>query len=242
MKPDRPPDNHRLLAYVADLELEVDRLRKQTGFLRHEFGEALRPVAAHCAAADDGVETRAAAVAAVGRLTDMLRDLRDSPEYHPAYDQVVAVAVRPLVEKVFRWQQVMTGCKAVDLRLDLTTDHVEWFPARLRNILENALSNALRYRDPRQSEPWVRVSVRATDDEYEIRVADNGTGMPEGQSDFHLLLRAAPLRDAGPGVGLAVVRVLLRQSGGTLHVRSEDGGGTELILTLPRYEMNDFLT
>lgn len=36
------PNIHRLLAYVADLELEVDRLRKQGQFVQHEVGETRR--------------------------------------------------------------------------------------------------------------------------------------------------------------------------------------------------------
>jgi len=41
---DAKPDTHRLLAYVADLELEVDRLRKQGRFIRFEVRDGLRRI------------------------------------------------------------------------------------------------------------------------------------------------------------------------------------------------------
>ncbi len=106
----RSVNNQPLLAYVADLELEVDRLRKTGQFLRHEARAALQRVLAICGA---NVESNGSPKAPTpAQLTDIsqvaleleaiLRDLHDPPGYHPAHDQVIAVAVRPLVEQVFR--------------------------------------------------------------------------------------------------------------------------------------------
>jgi signal transduction histidine kinase len=69
-------------------------------------------------------------------------------------------------------------------------------------------------------------------------------GLPagEGHRAFELLSRAAPIREAGLGVGLPVVKLLVEQSGGTLTVRSEDGRGTDFVITLPRYDVDDYLT
>jgi signal transduction histidine kinase len=232
-------DTHLLLAYVADLELEVDRLRKQGQFLRHEVRDGLRRIVRLGAGATAPAELAAAA----RELDAVLRDLDDTPGYHPAHDQVVAVAVRPLAEQVFRWQRRLTGNAAVALRLELEVDHVEWFPARLRHILDNLFSNALRYRDPVKGEAWVLLGLRATDAAYEFRVSDNGMGLPaDDRRAFELLSRAAPVRAAGLGVGLPVVKLLVEGSGGTLSVRSEEGRGTDFVLTLPRYDVDDFLT
>jgi signal transduction histidine kinase len=38
------------------------------------------------------------------------------------------------------------------------------------------------------------------------------------------------------------VKLLVEGSGGTLEVRSEEGRGTDFVLTLPRYDIDDFLT
>jgi signal transduction histidine kinase len=232
-------DAHILLAYVADLELEVDRLRKQGQFLRHEVRDGLRRIERLSA----GPAAPAELAAAARDLDAVLRDLDDTPGYHPAHDQVVAVAVRPLVEQVFRWQRRLTGNREVTLRLELEVEYVEWFPARLRHILDNLFSNALRYRDPVKGESWVLLGLRAVDAAYEFRVSDNGMGLPAGdRRAFELLSRAAPVRAAGLGVGLPVVKLLVEGSGGTLAVRSEEGRGTDFVLTLPRYDIDDYLT
>ncbi len=130
------------------------------------------------------------------------------------------------------------------LRMELATDYVEWFPARLRHILDNLISNALRYSDPTKGETRVLVAINRFDEMIELRVTDNGLGMSTDQraEAFELFYRSAPARLAGLGVGLPVVKLLVEQSGGTLNVSSGKGQGTSLIVNLPRYGTGDFLT
>jgi signal transduction histidine kinase len=239
---------HLVLAYVADLELEVDRLRKQGQYVRHETRRTLKRIRSLCA--DAAAAARAPpqlgeVSQAAGHLAAVLRDLHEPSGYHPAHDQVVAIAVRPLVELVFRWQQRLEGAPQVALELELECEHVEWFPARLRHILDNLLSNALKYRDPDKAEAWVRLRLRASPESYELHVSDNGVGLPPSDSPaqvFELFYRAAPVRAAGLGVGLAVVKLLVEQSGGALTVDSGEGRGTTFVAVLPRYDVDDYLS
>ena len=237
-------EDQRLAAYVADLELEVDRLRKQAQFVRQAVQDTLKEIVRQAdGAAAAEVPVVAAMVTAAADLAGMLHELREPPGYHPAHDQVVAIAVRPLLEQVFRWQQRLLGARDVQLRLNLEADHVEWFPARLRHVLDNLVSNALRFRDPGKAESWVQVRLRATAEGYELRVSDNGLGLAADARDhlFELLYRAAPARPAGPGVGLAVAKLLVEQSGGTLTVDSGEGQGTTFTVCLPPYDLRDHL-
>src|ERR1700743_742872 len=98
------PSVHQLVAYVADLELEVDRLRKQDQYLRHEFGREIanvRSVLGDTSLQNGHAETGEDEMNALAVLVD---DLDDSSKSHPAQDQVAAIALRPLIEQVFRWQ------------------------------------------------------------------------------------------------------------------------------------------
>jgi signal transduction histidine kinase len=240
-----PPDHQRLAAYVADLELEVDRLRRQGQFVRQAVQDTLKVIIGHAGGAPNPNAPAIAAIAtAAAELSGLLRELQEPPGYHPAHDQVVAIAIRPLAEQVFRWQQRLTGTPDVQLRLNLEADYIEWFPARLRHVLDNLLSNALRYRDPAKKESWVQLRLRSTPEGFELRVSDNGVGLPASERDhlFELLYRAAPVRAAGLGVGLAVAKLLVEQSGGTLTVDSGEGQGTTFTLTLPPYDLNDHLS
>jgi signal transduction histidine kinase len=234
-----------LLAYIADLELEIDRLRKKGQLIRHEMHEGLKRMKGFCA------ETRAGNTPShigeiervIGAMGSILRDTYESNSHHPAYDQVVGIAVRPLVDQVFRWQQRLQIAPDASLRLELEIEHIEWFPARLRHILDNLVSNALRFRDPKKSAHWVTLALRVSPLAYEFRLSDNGVGIPADQQQFiDLISRSAAAREAGIGVGLSVVRLLVEQSGGTLEIDSGLDQGSTFVVVLPRYDIDDYLT
>jgi len=236
----------RLLPYLTDLELEVDRLRRHNRQIHLEVRAALdhlRDIITFPVEPEGALAPLAEASRAITRLTATLAELQDLPGYHPAHDQVIAVAVRPLAERVFRWQKRIQGAEGVAFRQELKTEHIEWFPARLRHVLDNLLSNALKYRDAAKAEQWVQLEVLATTDAYEVRVSDNGIGMPREDRDqlLDLVHRSIAARAAGLGVGLAAVKWLVEQSGGSLTVDSGEGQGSTFVVVLPQYDKNDYL-
>lgn len=243
--PSRARIDHRLLlAYITDLELEVDRLRTQDRFIRHELKEVTKKIHEFCNSTGAGEQSRLTGIdRTLNDLTEVVRDAHDASGYHPGKDQVVAIAVRPLIEKVFRWQQRLQNAPKVELRLRLETEHMDWFPARLRHILDNLLSNALKYRDPDKAEAWVALALRSQQDRYELSISDNGVGLPSGGDApvLDLFYRAAPARVATLGVGLAAVKLLVVQSGGSLTVNSDEGQGSTFIAVLPKFDVDDFL-
>jgi signal transduction histidine kinase len=232
-----------LMAYSAALELEVDRLRRRDQFLQHEARDCIKRIARLCrppspAAPDNPLAT---IDEACRQFSELLHDLREPPGYHPAFDQVVAIAVRPLAQQIFREQQRISGAGAAELRFELESEHVLWFPARLRHILENLISNSLRYRDSSKGEIRISLAVRTLPSGYELQLTDNGLGMPQDQSDgmLELFYRAAPARAAGLGVGLAVVKLLVEHCCGSVSVSGGDGLGTTVTVLLPRFDMDD---
>lgn len=233
------PSTTNVLAYVAQLEMEVDRLRRHDRLLHETAASGLRQLkeilvqegTAHQPACDH-----------LDRLLDSLRVIHEMPRFFAAEDQVIAVAVRPLVEQLFRGHKRLLGAEA-ELHLVLEVDYVEWFPGRLRYILDNLISNGLRYRDAGKRENWVRVELRRHAAGYEFDISDNGLGMSATQREraFDVGTRAGPVRTTSPAVGLSVVKHLVEQSGGALEATSGDGQGSTLRLFLPRYALDDFI-
>jgi signal transduction histidine kinase len=232
-----------MLAYVTDLELEVDRLRTQSRFIQHEVRATLKGIQRLCKDAAAGTGPLTEIDQAAKKLRAVLRDLHETPGYHPAHDQVIAIAVRPLVEQVFRWQQRLSGAPDAVLRLDLKSQHLEWFPARFRHILDNLIANALKQRDAGKPEAWVSVGLCPTAGGCELKISDNGVGLPpdDRAGVFELLHRTGPARESSLGVGPAIVKLLVEQSGGTLTVTSVGGEGTTFVALLPHYDVDDYL-
>jgi len=108
-----------------------------------------------------------------------------------------------------------------------------WDPLATEQILENLLSNAIRYGD---GSP-VRVELESHPNWVEVRVVDHGIGIEpaDRQRIFQRFERgpSAP-RSGGFGIGLWLSNKLVQAQGGTLTLLSEPGQGSTFIVRLPR--------
>jgi signal transduction histidine kinase/PAS domain-containing protein len=108
----------------------------------------------------------------------------------------------------------------------------QWDRLRLEQILNNLMSNAVKYG---RGKP-VEVNVSRRGDSAELRVRDRGIGISPGdqQRIFQRFERAVSGKHyGGLGLGLWIVRQIAVGLGGDIVVNSETGVGSEFILTLP---------
>ncbi|MEO7965506.1 MAG: HAMP domain-containing sensor histidine kinase [Gemmatimonadaceae bacterium] len=116
---------------------------------------------------------------------------------------------------------------------------------KLRQVLLNLLSNAIRY-----TPAGGRITlgaIPAPDDMVAIRVIDNGPGIPRERQEeifepFVQLDRSLTQSREGVGLGLAISRDLARGMGGDLRVESASGEGACFIVELPRGNVADVIT
>jgi two-component system sensor histidine kinase BaeS len=107
---------------------------------------------------------------------------------------------------------------------------VEVDPLRIRQILNNLLTNALRY-TPEGGE--VRVEVSELNGQLILRVVDNGAGIAK-EHLLHIFDRFYRVDDSGgSGLGLAICKDLVETHGGTIEAESEPGRGTTVTVRLP---------
>jgi two-component system sensor histidine kinase BaeS len=105
-------------------------------------------------------------------------------------------------------------------------------PARIREVLENLISNALRF-TPGGGEIRVEVSLDGDGRRLMVSVSDNGAGIPR-QDLPHIFDRFFKSRDSrGTGLGLAIAKNLVAAHGGEIRAESEAGHGTTIRFTLP---------
>jgi signal transduction histidine kinase len=121
---------------------------------------------------------------------------------------------------------------AVDLPADLPGVLAD--PARARLVLDNLLSNALKYTPAGGS---VRVTAVARDAFVEFRVADTGPGIPSADLPkvFERFYRGGRERGGGgAGLGLAIAREVAEAHGGLVTVESAEGRGSTFRFSLRR--------
>lgn len=116
-----------------------------------------------------------------------------------------------------------------DQQLPVYTDY-----NKLRNILSNLISNAIRYQDARKSNHEVRISIYVTGENCNVQIRDNGIGIPDEilPHIFNLFFNGSQT-EPGKGVGLYVTQGLVSSLGGELMVESTGGEGSCFAFCIP---------
>ncbi|HEU4705393.1 MAG TPA: ATP-binding protein [Sphingomicrobium sp.] len=109
--------------------------------------------------------------------------------------------------------------------------------AQLGQLLDNLLSNAIRYGCERGS-CSVRVAAAGDDGFVRLTVSDNGPGIPREHlrrvtERFYRVDPARSRESGGTGLGLAIVKHIVERHRGTLDIRSTVGEGTNVTIRLP---------
>ena len=129
--------------------------------------------------------------------------------------------------------------KGLTLRLEeasMLPASLDFDPDRLRQLLLNLVSNAVKFSD--QGEVVVSLAWSEADETLSISVADNGPGIaPEQQARlfkrFSQVDGSSTRRHGGTGLGLAICMGLVDAMGGTIGVESQEGEGSRFFFTLP---------
>jgi signal transduction histidine kinase len=158
----------------------------------------------------------------------------------------VNALVKEYVELAYHGRRAQDTGFQVDLVRHLGDDiaPLELVPQEIGRVVLNLLSNAFDAVHARAGRvngtyrPTVHVATRQAADSVEIRVKDNGEGIPHAVRDrvFEPFFTTKPT-GTGTGLGLSLSYDIVTQGhGGTLTVESEPGQGTTFIVSLPRQQ------
>jgi CheY-like chemotaxis protein/anti-sigma regulatory factor (Ser/Thr protein kinase) len=150
------------------------------------------------------------------------------------------VALDGLLRDVVQWMEPLARRAEVELRAEpVGAGAVRADARRLRQVLTNLVSNAIKYN---HRHGWVRLGTQSRRREalegWDVIVTDNGPGLsPEQQRGlYEPFNRVGAERGnvVGTGIGLTIAHRLVDRMGGTLEVRSEVNAGCEFRVWLPK--------
>jgi signal transduction histidine kinase len=147
------------------------------------------------------------------------------------------VAVQPLLARMQREFHEQAARKGIVLVMDVGEINMEADPDVLARILENLLSNALKFSG---AGTQVRVVVRADVRAVRFEVVDQGPGIAEEElpklfKKFQRLSNRPTQNESSTGLGLFIVKELVELHGGEIRVTSRLGEGSTFIVVLPLY-------
>lgn len=141
-----------------------------------------------------------------------------------------------LVTQVVELNGFLAENKQIAIRSDQhPVPELELDPAKIEQVLNNLLTNAVKFSHPKTE---VRVVLRSDDREVRLSVVDQGQGIPlaEQASLFEPFQKTSVRGTAGEkstGLGLAIVKRIVEGHGATIEVKSEPGKGSEFCLRFP---------
>ncbi len=141
-----------------------------------------------------------------------------------------------LVLEVFEQAEVLSGSNT-QVRLGrFEPVRVYGDPDRLKQLLLNLVSNAIKYTPP---EGTITLSVWPEGSQALIAVADTGEGIPPEDlphifDRFYRVDKARARKQGGAGLGLAIAQWIAQAHGGTIGAQSQPGVGTTFTVRLPR--------
>lgn len=239
--PDEFGEMARAFNAMGDAVEEEDRLRREfAAEVAHEVRTPLAIIRSQIEAIQDGVlEPSPSTVGSLHeetlRLTRLMGDLETLASAEAAGFALSPqpIALKPLLDECARGFTGPCEAEGVTLRSDLEDVVADVDPNRMRQVVSNLLSNALKFTP---SDGLVELLLRSTGAETVITVRNTGPGiaLDDLPHVFDRFFRGHGVRASGSGVGLTVVRELVEAHAGTVEVSSRPGAGAAFTVRLPR--------
>jgi signal transduction histidine kinase len=174
----------------------------------------------------------------VTKAYDMLTELRQVVVAANRDERPEEIALDRLVHNVVNEALRRSDRLAPQIRIAGELPLIEGQPQKVSQVFRNLLENALEHART-STHPIVRVDGLGPDTQsgfLRFAVSDNGPGVPEEHREriFEPFVTLGEGLREGRGLGLALVRRIIREGGGNIWVERSDLGGARFVFTLPR--------
>lgn len=220
-------------AYVASHDLQ-EPLRKIQAF------SDLLAVAGAAALGAEAADYLQRIRGAAGRMRTLIQDLLSLSRVTSKGRPFMPVDLREIARETLADLEVQIHEAAAQIIVD-DLPRVEADPVQMRQLFQNLLGNALKFRKDGEP-PRVRVASCRDGDRAILSFEDSGIGFDDRYADriFKPFQRLhASGRYPGTGIGLAICRKIVERHGGSLSVKSSPGAGATFLVTLPAAALRD---
>lgn len=209
-------------AYVVshDLKAPLRGIHNLSDWIEEDIGEAMLP---------DTKRNFELLRRRVSRMENLINGILEyskagrsnsEPAYFSAYELINEVVSTLTIDKNVK-------VNVVQPMPFLKTDKI-----KLEQVISNLVSNAVKYND--SDKPEITITARENDKEYTFCVTDNGPGIdPAYHQKIFVIFQTLQNRDSfeNTGVGLAIVKKIVEETGGTVWVDSIPGKGAKFCFT-----------
>ncbi len=221
----RRADEMEQFVYVAshDLKAPLRGVENLTAWLQEDLAGKLN---------NDTGEKFALLQDRVGRMNALLEGLLEYSRIGRTHETKEMVDTKVLLDETLDLLSLQTGA-VVDVAPDMPTLHTD--KLLLGQVFANLIGNAIKHHEGSQAHVWV--TVRDAGEFYEFSVADDGPGIaPRYHQKVFMMFQTLAAKDVGTdsGIGLALVKKIVEEHGGSIILDSEVGKGATFRFTWPK--------
>lgn len=231
----------------STLEAQEKLRRRLLSDVAHELRNPVTIIKSHLEAIEDGVwqptpERIRLTVSEVDRLSQLIKEVERLTSIESAGHALALekADVSQIIEKAALVFDPLYKNKGVTLKREVEAGVAAVVDAgKIRQAIENLLSNALRYTDAGGE---VSVTMKKEGGDFTVEVRDSGIGISDKDLPyiFERFYRTDVSRaraSGGLGIGLAIVKAIIDAHGGTISVKSKAGEGSRFTLKVPRRDI-----
>ena len=171
----------------------------------------------------------------IHKLDDTLKEILDYSRNARSELHIEPIDLSRMIGECFERLKYIEGWQNIKKNIVVRGQVILYSDAyRLSLILNNLVSNAIKYHDPEKKSPEISIEADITEVELLMRFQDNGIGISNDlvQRIFDMFFRATE-RSEGAGLGLYIVKETMDKLRGTIEVDSRPGDGTAFVLRIP---------
>jgi PAS domain S-box-containing protein len=227
---------------IQDLRLRNNELEQFAFVASHDLQEPLRMITSFMSLLEkkygDVVDERGKqyihfAVDGARRMRRIILDLLDFSKVGKTDDDLFSVDFNDLINEILTlYESNIEELKAHIIFENLPT--LQTFKTPVSQIFQNLISNALKYHKPDEA-PLIEITCMETATLFQFSVKDHGIGIAtEYFEKIFIIFQRLHNKDeySGTGMGLAIVKKITENLGGTIWVESEEGVGSTFHFTL----------
>lgn len=171
----------------------------------------------------------------VSKMDSFIKTILDYSKNTDTEPTFVKIDFYKEIESVIQLLKFMERADSINFNVDVDC-HYDFHsdPTRLHMILNNLISNAIKYHNYEQHDPFIHIIVKAGEKSANITVIDNGEGINEEKhSKIFQSFERASEKSKGSGLGLYLVKEVVEKLNGKISFESIPGKGSRFEVTIP---------
>ncbi|MBC8412936.1 MAG: PAS domain S-box protein [Nitrospira sp.] len=231
----------KMANYLKQLEKSNDELNDFAYIIAHDLKEPLRAINSltnwivtdledHISA--EGKENINLLTSRVKRMNDLVEGILQYSRAGKITGTITETDIKTLVAEV---TDLLSPPKNMQISITGNLPVIQCEHSSIMQIFQNLIGNALKYMD--KTTGLIQVSAKDEDTHWEFCISDNGPGIKEeDQTRVFQMFRVLQPRDKveATGVGLAIVKKIVKMYDGNVWVESEPGNGSSFYFTISK--------